>query len=123
MSEISEMSELTWDEVFGRKDLVGGDIEIHESGTVVRGPLAEIKEEAGMIYFLSPWRGMFNRVKGFWENGPNAPISVNKEWSTPKDIGQGRISFGIPFLGNAVIFPVGGSKLDKDLVKGLPALA
>lgn len=110
-------AQLTWKDVLNRDDLIGGDIESIEDGIVYRGPLAEIRQDGGMIRFISPWCAQMN--DGEWENWHNTSSFVSTD-IVPQDIGGGRVSFSMPFLGVCTIFPRNGSKLDAHRVKGLP---
>lgn len=108
---------LTWDEVLEREDLIGGDIETQEDGIVFRGRLSEIRNENEGIAFVAEW--VAELTSEGWKKLDNAPeLFVSKEFSQPSDIGDGRISFTIPMIGLAVIFPKGGSKLDPSKVSG-----
>lgn len=113
------MSQLTWDDVLKREDLVGGDIESQEDGVVYRGPLAEIKDDGDSVSFKSPWCARMNPDTGEWEKWPITSSFVGKDATKPQDIGNGRIFFQMPFLGVCTIFPKGGSKLDPAKVKDL----
>lgn len=113
------MTQITWDDVLKRKNLVGGDIESQEDGIVYRGPLTEIKDEGGVICFNSSWCARMNSSTGEWEKWDITSSFVNKSAVRPEDIGDGRIFFRMPFLGVCTIFPKGGSRLDPGMVKGL----
>lgn len=110
---------MEWSDVFKRDDLIGGDIETVENGIPYRGPLSKIENEGEMIRFTSPWTAWLNPQTGEWETWHKNDCSVNMEVE-PQDIGQGRVSFEMLFLGHCTIYPKGGSKLDPKKVKGLP---
>ncbi|MFZ2484464.1 MAG: hypothetical protein WAX80_02925 [Minisyncoccia bacterium] len=113
---------MRWEDVLKRDDIVGGDIETQEDGSIYRGPLSGIKMENGLVHFESPWIAQMEGGMGGdgkWKNWPVYPCFVDAKRSPPQDIGNGRIQFNMPFLGFGVIFPKGGSKLDPDKVEGL----
>lgn len=110
---------ITWDDVLGRKDLVGGEIESTEGGVVYRGPINKIERQDDMIVFTSPWCARSNPDTDEWENWHITSSFINKE-IPPQDIGNGRVLFRVPFLGPCMLFPKNDSKLDPIRVKGLP---
>ncbi len=113
-------SELAWDEILKRTDLIGGDIESIEDGIVFRGPISAIREEGGQIIFESEWCAFMDPAgNAEWENWDTTSSSVNKKLVSPSDIGEGRVSFYVMMIGNTTLFPAGGSKLDPAKVKGL----
>jgi len=109
---------MTWEEVIGRDDIVGGDMETQEDGRVFRGPISRVAMQNGCVYFHTDWSAVLTD-EGWkkWEN--NGPVFINVSAAIPQDIGDGRVRFNIPFLGFAVIYPKGGSKLDPGKVAGL----
>ena len=113
------MPGLTWEEVLKRDDLVGGDIESHEGGDVYRGPLSGIRVEGDLVHFDSLWCARLADGVDGWEPWNITSSFVNMRYTNPIDIGEGRIHFVMPFLGNCTIFPKGGSKLDPAKVRGL----
>ena len=113
----TETAALTWDDVLGRKDLIGGDIESVEEGVVYRGPLGGIEVDGNSIEFKSPWVARKDK-SGVWENWYITSSSINKK-SQPQDIGNGRIHFLMPPIGTGTLFPKGDSKLDSCKVRGL----
>lgn len=113
------MSQLTWDDVLSRDDLVGGDIQSVEDGVSYRGPLAEVVRKGNSIQFNSPWTARLNQETGKWERWHITGMGINTDNSQPHDIGDGRINFPMFMLGACTIFPKGGSKLDPAKVEGL----
>lgn len=113
------MPEIMWEDILQRDDLIGGDLETQENGIIYRGPVEEIVETDGILYFRSSWVARLNPDTGEWENWPNTTLTVSKQFINPQDLGDGRILFYMPCLGMGVLFPVGSSKLDPDKVKGL----
>lgn len=114
------MTQLTWDKVLARDNLVGGDIESQEDGVIYRGPLSEIKENGDDVRLSSPWCARLDPETGEWENWRITFLSMNKYFVKPLDTGGGRVSFIMPLIGICTIFPKGGSKLDAKKVRGLP---
>ena len=110
---------MDWDEVLNRKSLVGGDIRIEEHGTVYRGPLSKIRDTGIGVEFSTEW--VAELTSRGWEARKGIPstIFVNKDASTPSEIGEGRIHFRIPRIGFAIIFPKGRSNLNPRKVIGL----
>lgn len=117
------MPELTWEQVLERKeDLVGGDIETHEGDYVYRGPIRKIEDVGeNMISFESPWmaRMYLEGADKVWKKWHITSMFIDKTQSKPQEIGGGRISLVIPYIGSFVIYPNRGSKLDPKKVEGL----
>jgi len=113
------MSALTWKEVLKRDDIVDGDCETQEDGDIYRGPISSIELEGDAIVIKSPWVAKMVLSEGKWKKWHILRLSINPKEISPQDIGQGRISFTMPLLGIATIFPKGGSKLDPSKVEGL----
>jgi len=113
---------LSWKQVLERDDLVGGDIETQEqvprSGYLVyRGPIKEIKEVNDEIQVHTEWVALLTE-EGWVELDDGAPYFVAVAHTQHvRDLGQGRLAFNIPDIGFAVIYPKGGSKLDRGQVK------
>ncbi len=107
---------MTWEQVLQRDDIIGGDLETHENGSIYRGPISGIEIRGGRVHFEVPWVAKLEN--GTWKNYPVYPFFVDAS-SAPGEIGGGRIHFEIPFIGFGVIFPKGGSKLDPARVEGL----
>ncbi len=107
---------MAWNDVLKREDIVGGDIETYEGGDIYRGPISfiEIKDDDVIIH--SPWIARLSDKDGgkwkMYRKGGKIFLSISSQVSLPFDIGQGRISFTMPFLGRSTIFPKGGSKLN-----------
>ncbi len=108
----------TWQQVLERDDLVGGDVEFHESGILYRGPIESITLENGRVTFKLLWAAQLS-LDFVWEKRRAVECFVDAEMSPPGDIGDGRIFFAIPLLGHGTIFPKGGNKLDPAKVSGL----
>lgn len=115
------MSDLNWDDVLKRDDIVGGDIESQEDGLIFRCPISEIKLEGDRIIFVMDWVARISPAKGeMWKKyDDTTKILVNKDRVSPFDIGDNRVAWQVPLLGLFVIFPKGGSKLDPQKVAGL----
>src|SRR3989338_3612437 len=107
---------MKWEEVLQRDDIIGGELETQEAGSLYRGPIGEIKLEGGTVYITSPW--MAKMSKTGWKAWDKTSCSVGADCE-PKDIGSGRLWFNMPMLGFGVIYPKGGSRLDPDRVEGL----
>jgi len=111
---------MRWEEVLARTDIVGGELETHEDGEVFRGPISKVLTGKGEIRFECRWMAkMDKKAGGGWKKWHIQHLQITADMSPPSDIGNGRISFNMPFLGLAVIFPKGGSKLDPTKVEGL----
>ena len=99
------MRQVTWQEVLARKDLIGGDISSRECGTLFRGPIRDIQEDAKLVKFISPWHAFLD-PNCEWEKCPmEFHYVVNKEVEFPHDLGDGRISFFLPYIGQCTISP------------------
>lgn len=112
---------MNWEDVLKRDDIVGGDLETHESEYIYREPISAVWMDGGMVHFESPWCARM-------------PADMSSGWSVwhytgcfmsasivPQNIANGRIQFYMPLLGFGIIFPAGGSKLDPARVSGLNA--
>jgi len=109
---------MTWKELLERDDIIGGDLETREGQHIYRGPIEKIEIKGDCIYFTSPWTGRKHIEGGSWENWHINVCYVNTD-VVPQDIGNNRIYFSMPYIGSAIIYPKGGSKLDPRKVKGL----
>lgn len=116
------MALLTWKEMLERKDLIGRDIEAHESGYVFRGVLSEItlNEINKNIEFRTLWAAQsVGRVEKKWEAcKEDSSWSVHVDYSYFSQDQDGTIEFTIPHIGSVKIYPP-GDKLDPKKVKGL----
>lgn len=111
---------MTREEVAKRDDLVGGDIETQEDGDVYRGPITNATVDGEYLKIEAGWLAKMTPGKTDWEVfispiGNVLPIRIKDL----RDIGEGRLFWGVPMLGVGTIFPKGGSKLDPAKVKGL----
>jgi hypothetical protein len=100
---------MKWSDVLARDDLVGGQIETEESGDLYRGPIDSIEKRGGTIV-ISAGRIDTRPVSGGeWKPIDNPPpLMLNPEQSPdPRDLGDGRIAFTMPFLGTSTITPKG----------------
>ncbi len=116
----TEQPVLTWDDVLKDENLIGGEIESHEGGTVYRGPISKIARSGEMVEIISPWCARLNPESGEWEKWDVNTSAINPQYSTPQQIGNGRVMFSMMFIGTCVLFPKTGSKIDPEKVKGLP---
>ncbi|PLX25456.1 hypothetical protein C0580_02540 [Candidatus Parcubacteria bacterium] len=111
---------MEWQEVVDRDDIVGGDIECQEGGSIYRGPIKSIRiDDEGMVHFDSDWIAVLDPRGDGWRKHDKTSTFVNGELIKPQDIGDGRVMAMIPTMGPITIFPKGGSKLDSAKVKGL----
>ncbi len=121
---------MKWEDVLKRDDIVGGDLEMQETGAVSRGPMSNIVirgpissielVDDNQLIIETAWTARLVPTSGEgWKPWPMTGCMVDTSQSRPSDIGSGRISFGIPKVGFAIIFPKGGSKLDPSKVEGL----
>jgi hypothetical protein len=111
---------LTWEEVMAREeDLVGGDLEAVEGGIVLRGPLERMYIEDGLACFETEWLARLDGNEWRKESDSGNRYSVNVVYSSPSDVGDGRVFFVIPYIGQVTLFSKGGSKLDPQKVIGL----
>lgn len=112
--------DVTWEQILGRNDLIGGELETHECGVFFRGPLAKITDCGETISFIRSWCA--EREDGEWKKVEgNPPCIVTKEVQ-PQEQGTGgqpRVHFRLPLLGGVTIFPKGDRKLNPEKVKGL----
>lgn len=105
--------------ISSRDNLVGGDFEydIVPEG-VFRGPIKSIELSGDWLKIELEWCA---HLQGFsWSvvDDTSYTLDVVEYFTTPEDIGEGRVYFRIPF-GRATIFPRGGSKLNPGKVEGL----
>lgn len=125
------MQKLTLGDVLKNETLIGGNISFTEDNVVYRGPLARIRIHGNgvhgdgvhgdVIIFSFPWLAQFNPETREWKVSSKViPLRVKKSTFTPQDMGDGMISFEIPFLGTCTIYPRHGNKLHPRNVKGLP---
>ncbi len=112
-------SALTWEDVLKNENLIGGDIESQEDGYVYRGPISKIEADATRIHFVCPWMARMDMATAKWEKWDITTASVGN-LIQPQDLGEGRVSFMMPFIGRYTIFPKGSSKLEAHKVEGLP---
>lgn len=112
------MTTMVWEEFLAREDLVGGEIESQEDGYVYRGPLAEVRVEGNIVTFISVWMARLDPNTGQWARWDVTESIMNKDYVQPRNIGNGRIFFSMPFS-CCTIFPKGGSTLDPTKVAGL----
>lgn len=113
------MKETTWEEIAKRDDIVGGELETQEDGEIFRAKISKVTLENGFFTIESEWVAKMDTKAASWILWENQPFPVNTKFVKPSDIGDGRISFTLPGLGIAVIFPKGGSQLDPAKIKGL----
>lgn len=111
---------LRWEDVLERDDLVGGGLETQEDGSVYRGPITGIEIRDGYVHISTEWTAVLPGGQPPWRKLDNpSECFVDAELSAPRDIGEGRVHFVLPFLGHGTIFPKGGSQLDPNRVQGL----
>lgn len=123
----SMVKSITWSEVLARTDIVGGEIEVQETLEVVRGPIRAIGRDRDTIFFCFEWTAVLPNPMlgkgGHWtyedKKDPRF-YNVSDELITPSDLGEGRIGFLLAGVGMFVIFPKGGSRINRSNVQGLP---
>ena len=110
----------TWEELSKRSDLVRGTVRsFNGDGIPCMGPLAGIRRSGGLVQLQYRWCASMSPTSQDWECCPIKSSIVSAE--TPLlDIGDGRVSFSVPFLGHFLIFPKGSGELDPHQVRGLP---
>lgn len=111
------MTPLTANDILHAKNLVGGELELIENGNIYCGPLREIKEDRGSIYFSVNWCAK-NTGKG-WKVHKPIQCQILTEIFQPELSPRGNIHFLIPYIGKATIYPVGVKRLDPKQVEGL----
>ncbi len=119
---IKKMSDslLTWEDVLKREDLVGGDIQWCENGTLFRGPLNKIERHDEEIHFSSPW--FAQKKESGWEYDPKAKLDTAVFCENrPKETEDGNIQttlfFHLSCVFTVTIFPK-GKNLDSHQVRG-----
>lgn len=70
---------MSWTQLFGRTDLIGGDVEIQEGSTLItRGPLVRMEERDGAIHFHLAWCAHQDIQTRQWRMLENKPVSINR---------------------------------------------
>lgn len=115
------MSDLTWEAVLARTDLIGGYIRTYTANKVFAGPLAAIVADGDRYRFESPWRARYV------PDGPWVTTKVEPIWSlpggTPHSAPQQLLDHTVLFRGVgsfSVLSPQGTTLLEVDKVQGLP---
>lgn len=109
-----------WTQVLDRKDLIGGDFELNDNQSILRGQLSTIELQYKRIHFTLAW--VAHQTKGGWVYYPRTETgySVHSKSSIPVDLGEGRVGFTIPFIGTVTLFPKGNHQIHPKEVIDLP---
>jgi hypothetical protein len=110
---------------------VGGEAEIQNEGEgyLFRGEIAEAKVEGNSLILKFAWCAK-NRGGPFgdggapspdWDNDPTLDYSASLEIYHHSDIGNGRMIFQSPIVGElTTLFPAHGSKMNPESIHGFP---
>lgn len=96
---------IKWEDVFGLHDLIGGRMEFQRDGIVYHGTLTKMRQDHEGVYFLLPRCIWFNPRTSRWENIGQTTLFIFKSMISPQNMGDGRVSFFIPFLGDCTVYP------------------
>jgi hypothetical protein len=58
--------QISWEEIFARKDIIEGDIRSVEDGCIYRGPISEITKDGDIVRFLTPWTATWDEDIHSW---------------------------------------------------------
>lgn len=123
MTTVTSRSTLAWDNLLGREDIVGGQLELDEATTTTRGPITKVFRGYGVIWFRRDWVALQTGIDQWhFVGSPFGPfVGTNEDLGgSPQMQPDGTITFTIHTVGKGTIYPKGHpDRLDSDDVGGL----
>lgn len=112
---------ISWEDVFARKDIIGGEIRSVEDGCAYLGPISDIVEEGSKVSFMTLWTATYDTGNGAWFLWDYDPVfcTFDKDNVLPSLEEDGNITFGIMHMGKFKIQLAGNGKLNPAEVRGL----